>query len=172
MHRTRQFSQNLDLFYCCFETISPALRFYIRLLISLTTARYEIILVWEVFTSQKNVITSQNIPQNLWTNSCCPPNRIFIHCLGCTCRLFFKEKYSLTPCCKSLLIPRNRNEQITGHTTRLITGQITRQITREIINNTVFLSTLVTSYQVAITFSRKAIFSCQYDNSIYSLKRN
>ena len=48
MSRTHQFSQNLDLFYCCFETISPTLRFYIRLLISLTIARYEIILVWEV----------------------------------------------------------------------------------------------------------------------------
>ena len=58
-------SQNLELFYCCIETISPTLRFYIRLLISLTIARYEIVLVWEVLTSQKNVITSQNIPQKL-----------------------------------------------------------------------------------------------------------
>ena len=65
MVRTHQFSQNVDLFYSCFETISPTLRFYIRLLISLTIARYEIILVWEVLTSQKNVITSQNIPQKL-----------------------------------------------------------------------------------------------------------
>ena len=35
-------SQNLELFYCCIETISPTLRFYIRLLISLTNTRYEL----------------------------------------------------------------------------------------------------------------------------------
>ena len=42
MGRVHQFSQNLDLFYSCFETISLLLRFYRRLFISQTFARHEI----------------------------------------------------------------------------------------------------------------------------------
>ena len=58
MARTHQFSQDLDLFYSCFETISPTLRFYIRLLISCTYYRTT------RNSGKLNAITSKNIPQN------------------------------------------------------------------------------------------------------------
>ena len=41
MGRTREFSQNLGLFYSCFETIFLLLRSYIKLFNSFTIARHE-----------------------------------------------------------------------------------------------------------------------------------